>query len=53
MNYKPVEHKDHKCVLMDLCALFNSYVKFDKFGVRSEYKLTVDIHKSRDLDCDS
>ncbi len=53
MDDKPVEHKISKCVLIVLCALFNSHLKFDKFGVRSKYKLSVDIHKSRDWGCDS
>ncbi len=48
-----VEHNDHKFVLIILCALFNSHVKFDKFGIRIKYKLIVDIHKSRDWACDS
>ncbi len=47
MDHKPVDHKDCKCVLIVLCALFNSHVKFNKLGVRSKYNLTIDIHKSR------
>ncbi len=35
------------CRLFFVCMIFNSYMKFAKFGVWIEYNMIVDIHKSR------